>query len=419
MKSAASLMTLIIGLFISSASEAKLYEPGEYPFPIQDKYWATIASALDGTQAEYLIHHIEMRSERASVPLLEDRHRVPINVFRQSSPRAPVVFIISGLGGTAFSGTTLQLAEFFYKAGFHAVTLPNSMSWHYALGVSQSGAPGHLPTDAPEYYEFLKQVDRSLRLNLKLKPTSYSLVGTSYGALLAAFLKDLDRTSQSFHFARTLLINPAVDIRHGIETLDSFFAAGQSLSPRTKEYIQGMAIGTALELLSRPGITAPEILNGIQSRLPLSEKEKKWLIGNSFRDSLADIVFVSQQIQDQRILREPASRYVRSARLAESKRVSFSSYISTIVIPRNSLRGPIADLLWNASLYPVLTRIGQDPSVFVQDNRDDFLLKTSDVEYLTRTLQDRLYLYPYGGHAGNTRFPINLQDINAIFGAAR
>lgn len=414
MKFAFALLQLFMILALSPGAEAKVYSESEYAFPLKDPYWATIASALNGARGEYRTHRIEMLPERRNVPLLENRHRVPINVFAQNS-YAPMVFIVSGLGGTAFSGTSLLIAEFFHQNGFHAVALPNPMSWHYALGASKSGAPGYLPVDAREFYDFLKEVDRRLKSELKLKISGYSVLGSSYGALLAAFLKDLDQDLRAFNFDRTLLLNPAIDLRHGIKTLDEFFLIGERMSPADRQYVNALVTNAALELFKLPEMTDQEIRIGIQNLLPLTENEKKWLIGNSFRSSLAEIVFVSQQIQDQGILKSTASTFRRNSRNEEAKRVSFSEYMTKITVPRNALNEPMDTLLSSASLYGVLARIGSNPTVYMQGSVDDFLLKTGDVEFLTRQLEDRLYLYPHGGHVGNLRSPINQRDMKEIF----
>ena len=72
-----------------------------------------------------------------------------------------------------------MLAEQFYDMGLHAVTLPDPLSWHYALGVSESTLPGYLPQDSREYYVFLKRVAEHLKTEHHLGITGYSVAGDS------------------------------------------------------------------------------------------------------------------------------------------------------------------------------------------------------------------------------------------------
>lgn len=405
------LFLILISNFFSSYVFAKTYTKNEYKFPIQDSYWATLATALNGTNIQYDTFQVNVRPSRATVPRLENRHRVPVNFFIGKNKYAPVAFVIAGLGASASSGNAVYLAEQLYNIGYNVITLPNPVSWNYALGVSASGAPGYLPLDTPEYYRFMELVTRIAQNKYNLEPSSYNITGYSYGGLLTAFLKAHDLETRTFNFKKTLIINPGIDLKYGMKKLDSFYDIGRYWSLGAKVALNGIILKSGLQLTRIDELTDLIIQDKINSMPYLSMNQKIWLIGESFKIDLTALVATSQQVQDQGLLK---SKGIKD-RMAEAKKISFAQYIEKVVIPRNHINLSFDDTLASGSLYNVLKKISSDPGVYMQEAQDDFLLKNGDSEFFSKELGDRLMLYPYGGHVGNLRYKVNKNDLAAIF----
>jgi hypothetical protein len=78
------------------------------------------------------------------------------------------------------------------------------------------------------------------------------VVGYSFGGLLTAFLVRADAEQRVFAFERAVLINPAIDIRHAVGTVDGFFDAGHSISDARKDQISRSMVDVVIKLRNRP-----------------------------------------------------------------------------------------------------------------------------------------------------------------------
>lgn len=386
-------------------------------YPIQDPLIATITSAINHTDVPFKILTVEPLPKRRSVPLLENMNKVSLTYFSQPNPKAPLAFVIAGVGGSGLSGSSLLIAGDLNKQGYAVVTLPDPVNWQYVLGVSRSGVPGYLPEDVNEYYAFMKFVLRNLKVTQGIKPTRFSVIGYSYGALLTGYLMKEDNSQQYFNFEKAVLINPAVDLNHGVRTLDGFYAAGDKLTADQKDYIKGSLLSVGADLLSGPG-TMQDLLSALQTVPPFSVQHRDWLVGDSFREDLRDVVFATQQVHDIGLLKKKATDHHRNARLEEAKTISFMDYIVKVVLPPIQQRSatPITtgQLISSGGLYPLMDMFANDPRIYMQENANDFLLHGDDLDLLKKTFGDRLRLYPFGGHIGGLWFPKNRMDLGQI-----
>jgi hypothetical protein len=224
----------------------------EYRFPITNPLKSSLLPAgYPPPRVRYAMSFLEIRSDRRQVRFFENRHRLILAVFAQRTP-APLVFVVPGVGGYSLSEPALMLGEQLHGMGFHAVTLPDPLSWQYTLGVSESAVPGYLPLDAREYYDFLRRVVSHLQADQQLAVTGYSVVGYSFRGLLTAFLVREDAEQRAFAFTRAVLIDPAIDIKHAVGVVDGFFDAGHSISDARKDEISRAMVDVVMRLRNRP-----------------------------------------------------------------------------------------------------------------------------------------------------------------------
>jgi pimeloyl-ACP methyl ester carboxylesterase len=393
----------------------------DYSFPIQDPLKASLIPAgYHPVRATYRATFLEFRADRRNVPLLKGRNKLGLGLFPQRVP-APLVFVIPGLGGHGLSEAALMLAEQLHEMGFHAVTLPDPMSWQYVLGVSESTLPGYLPLDSGEYYAFLERVARHLEAETQVAATSYSVVGYSFGGLLAAFLARRDLERRVFGFERVVAINPAIDVRHAITVVDGFFAAGRGIPDSRKAEITSAMVDTVIKLANRPLTGA--LVTWAESQWAFTERETKWVIGQSFRGSATGTIFASLQARELHLLAPQASPWRQHFRVNEARRYSFGDYLSQLVLPHlRSARGfQLSDeqLLAETSLGALAADLQAHPRVYVVENADDFLARPQDLEAMRAWLGDRLFLYPRGGHMGNLWFERNKADLRLIMRGTR
>ena len=414
-RAAPTAMALVVMATAARLLAAAVASADDYRFPIADPLKSSlIPAAYHPHRTDYLVSVLEVRADRWNVPRLQRKHKLALALFSQGGP-APLVFVIPGVGGSSLNESALMLAEQFHGMGFHAVTLPDPLSWQYALGVSESTLPGYLPLDSDEYYELLKRVAGHLKTEHRLRITGYSVAGYSFGGLLTGFLVRLDGEQRAFEFERAVVINPAIDLRHAIRVVDGFVSSGHSILESRKNTLLSSMVDGVIRLRNRP-LTA-DLVRWAADQWAFSDDEMKWMIGRSFRGATMGTIFASRQIRALRILAPPESPG-RASSVDPASRFSFGDYLSQFVFPslRPSGGTHLSDeqLLERASLGALAPELSANPRVFVVENMDDFLARPEDIDALRSWLGDRLYLYPQGGHLGNLWFGKNQEDLRRI-----
>ena len=110
--------------------------------------------------------------------------------------KAPVVYIVPGLGSHRLAENSLALAELVYKNGFSAVNVSSPFNSEFMENASTAALPAYLPVDGHDLHVALTEIDR--RLN-KLYPDRLgdkALMGYSMGAFDSLFIAATEPTNQ-------------------------------------------------------------------------------------------------------------------------------------------------------------------------------------------------------------------------------
>ena len=363
---------------------------------------------------------------RGPTPLLEDRDDVRYNAMIQVNRAAPLVFVLPGTGGLASSPGALFIAEKLFQQGYHAITLDNPFSWAFTVSSSRSGLPGYTPADAQDLYLVMQKVREKIVRENRLAPRSYSLVGYSLGALQSVFVKKIDDSIRSFRFDKAFLINPPLDLVYGMDVLDSYYARGMRLSENRRNQVMGRIYSVGEKYLmgdKKIDFANAQFVEGAFRELGLRTEDMVFVIGQTFRHSLRDVIFASQQVHDRGILKSEVSKHRRNARMAEAQTFSFRRYAELFIMPnlktQNGVGRSLEALNSKSSLYQFGDYISSQPGLFVIHSQDDFILKPGDTEWLKEKFGARAAILPYGGHCGLLNFPQFTAAIKKVFPQAR
>lgn len=395
---------------ISTVSRGFTLELASYPFPIQSAELSTIASVAPyDMKLEVQKVNVELFPARSNVYLLENRHQIEINFLKQNH-QAPLIFIIPGVGGTG-KGTVIKiLMEQLYELGYHVVALPNPLSWTFVLGASQRGIAGYLNWDVLDLYSLMKKTTQTLNLPV----SNYNILGYSLGAGLLPELSEIDEDQKAFLFKKILLINPPVNFDHGVKTLDAYYHLGAPWTAEQKDMLMGYLLSFGEKLINNKNLSAAEVLKEIQ----LTKNQQRYLIGNSYRESLAEIIYTTELLLNQKFLSSNISWGYRSLRFEEAKSFSFTTYLEKIVLP-NVQKESVPNLKLNElvegyNLKKFKNKFQNDKRFYLFHNANDFLLEEGDIAFLEASFLDRAVIFPLGGHCGNFSFSINKKFLKSI-----
>lgn len=395
---------------ITIFAQATVVAPYDYPY--RDPLIATMTNAITRpSMVKLKFERLTPMPERNSIPLYEDRAHLTYGYLFQPQA-APLVFLMPGLGGVAHGSAIQFLAEKLYLDGYHVVTLTNPFSWQFSLAASRTGLVGYAPDDTRDLYHVMKLVVAHLQELDPTPITQYGFVGYSLAGLQGAFLAKYDREERFFNFKRFLLINPPFDFIYGLNTLDAFHHEGDILSDDEKQDVL-YQVASVFFQKEKEKVDYNYFL-GLDHLLQLQPHKLKWVLAASFRDTLSDVIMVSQQIHDLGILKNPATEESISDRLDEIRMFSFEQYMRIFVLPTLPPSQDSKDPIFETDIRSLTEYLKNDTRIYLMHNLDDFLIKPEDQHPIEAIFGNRARLYPLGGHVGNLWFPQNDWDIKMI-----
>ena len=402
-----------------------LVEAADYKYPFHDPFRATATTAIlsdDGATArsKSTIVHVRGLPGRNKINGLEGRGDVSINFYHQHR-RAPLLFILAGIGSNPYFGVAPYLASLFYQEKFHVVILPSPMSWNFALSASRSGAPGYAPEDARDLYEVMQQTLTTLRDRYDLQITTINFMGVSLGALEGAYLSLLDADERKIGIAKYLLVNPPLDLDYAVKKLDEWNALGAKFGRDRSQQVVAKALDI-VDSFAYERRDDPEVFARLAKQFErFTTEEIQFLIAENLQSQLPELVYITQVLHEQNVLSAPKDDMRK--RIQEARNFTFTDYNEKIGLPlwQSQAAEPQADLqsfLQRGSLAHILDRLRDNPNVHIMHNADDFLASGKTTEALKTSLGDQVVLYPYGGHLGNLWYPENKEYYLRLFRTA-
>ncbi|HEY5232919.1 MAG TPA: VacJ family lipoprotein [Verrucomicrobiae bacterium] len=318
--------------------------------------------------------------------------------------KAPLVYIVPGLGSHRLAENSLALAELVYKNGFSVVNVSSPFNSEFMENASTAALPAYLPVDGHDLHVALTEIDR--RLN-KLHPARLgdrALMGYSLGAFQSLFIASTEPTNQQplLKFDRVVAINTPVRLAFGISKLDEFYRAPLEW-PETNRagYIENTFLKVAV--LSKLTLT-PRV------SLPFNSIESKFLIGMTFRFMLRDIIYSSQRRDNQGVLQHPLHNFRREPAYQEILQYSYEDYFEKFAAPYYQAHGlgpEASEMLQKAGdLRTYGAGLRANPDIRVIVNENDFFLSDEDLAWLRATFgPEQLTVFNRGGHLGNLTNP--------------
>ena len=318
--------------------------------------------------------------------------------------KAPVVYIVPGLGSHRLAETALALAELIFQKGFSVVCVSSTFNFEFMEHASTAQVPAYMPVDVHDLRVALTEIDRRLEQLYPERLGRKALMGYSMGGFETLFMAATECADEAslIKFDRYIAINSPVRLLYSISKLDEYFRAPLDW-PAAERAANIENTFLKVAALSKNSL-AP------QTSLPFSGIESKFLIGVTFRLTLRDAIFSSQQRNNQGVLEHPIRTSRRAALYQEIQRYSYEDYLQKFVIPYYWSRGielSTPDSLEKASsLRSYAAGLQANPKIRLIVNRDDFLLPAEDFAWLQTTVAtNQLTVFEQGGHLGNLSHP--------------
>jgi hypothetical protein len=293
--------------------------------------------------------------------------------------------------------------------------VPSPMNWKFVLGQSRLAVPGFTPEDANDLRRFMLAAEKKAEQVTGLRATRKAVMGYSLGAIDAAYIMKAERERSLLGVERAILINPPLRIEYALRQIDRMNALGSSLTAEQREkfYFQTQMLG--LKIIHR-NIDDPSYFQNLDQMFQMRGGTVQYLIGMSIRKSLADTIFVSQQIRDIGLLHVPLNQWHPESREDEAASISYVNYMMQGAFPfwqrQEGAGHSMADLQAEGDVNSLRDLFARDSAFVLFHNQDDFLTDPNDLHLMEQAMGDRATVYPRGGHVGNLWFDMNQRDIS-------
>jgi hypothetical protein len=400
---------------------AKRIDEGSYRYPYKNPLIATsTVSLLQGKESipsgEIRDLRIKILEHRGHI-YLEGKEALLYRFYQQKGP-GPLIFIVPGLGSSAYAGSARYLAEFLAGYGFHVLVLPSPFHWNFALTASHTGMPGLINADAEDLYRAMQLTLNEVKRRWRAKIGKIGLLGLSMGALDAAHIGELDAVQRKIGISTYLLINPPVDMLDSVRRIDYLAGLGRVYGEAQRDYLKSYALGMLSEALrSDPG--DPGYFLGWDRKMGLTDRQLGYLIGERMQTLVGDAIYAADLALGMDILKTPIRWGDRTQRFQEAHSYTLTEYLQEFLIYRlrqlGARRVDLDELNARSGLRATRTLLENNKNFYLMHNLDDFLLSEKDITFLENTFGDRAVIYPHGGHLGNLWYPMNKKHILVVF----
>ena len=346
--------------------------------------------------------------------------------YRMQDERAPLVFIVPGLGAHRLSGAVVALAELAWQRGCSVAIVSSTMNAEFITDGGSVPVPGHGPTDARDVHLALDQMDHDLERRFPGRVGRKVYLGYSLGAFHGFYIAASERDSGDalVRFDDYVLVDPPVKLVAGMEKLDGFATVPRALPVEQRDaearriLLKGVAVGqralaaqTGAEIFSHYTVDSYEDLPpAMPQPLPFTNAEAEYLVGFAFQRSLKAVLYASQERDDLGILLTERRPLRRNPPYTEIGDYSFAMYFYGFVLPyhRDHL-GSVAtaeQMVEANDLRAIADGLRGNPKLHVFANENDFLTSDEDLAWLSATVgNERVRIFPSGGHLGNLHRP--------------
>ncbi len=388
-----------------------------YDYPFKDPYLATVLATLPEDMAKY------EETDYKEFKLNLDNGEIPKNLWyletfkfglMAQEKKAPLLFLFAGTGSRYNSSKMLTMGRILYNRGFSVILLPTSFDYNYIVSVSKIHAPGFLSKDGQEMYDLMKVVLE--KIEKKVEYDEIMVTGYSLGGTMSLVVGEIDSREKYFNFKKIVAVNPTVNLYESAKLLDDLLDDNIQSEKELEELLNRII----LEIMkfsneNRKMKIDESSIYELFTKLNLKDDELEILIGVAFRLMAIDINYISDLMTKSNVYTDSTKEVKKYQSMSEYYRAinysNFQNYIDRVGYETyhrldNSLT--LEGMIACSSLETIDSYLKNADNILVMTNEDEIILTPENLNYLKKTLKEKLKVYPYGGHCGNLFYKENV-----------
>jgi predicted alpha/beta-fold hydrolase len=328
--------------------------------------------------------------------------------FSAQNKPAPLAIVISGTGSDGNTTKLSTLRAVLYGAGYHVLTMPSPTFPGFIVSASSTGVAGDLEQDGHDLYAAMGEIIAHLPQSVHI--TDIDVLGYSLGGANAAIVKSIDATEHKLHIHRALMINPPVSLFATVGRLDKLFAITLGNGDAgVEQFYQQLYAALANTYRASDRVELDEdFLLGAAASVLKTDAQFSAAIALTFRIALSNVFFAGDLYSGAGVVVDPRRAPRVGDSLEEISRAlrgkTFGEYYTRIFAPYYMKRRPGStsdSLIAQNRLDLIGDALRDDADYYAQTNSDDLILDKAELDWLEKTLGERIAVYDHGGHLGN------------------
>lgn len=401
-----TVLVLVVTFLLQNVYAQKIIKESDYDLAKHSYLKMTLYNSAVGVPNGTWLHVKLPLSQRFLRGHRKHNH-MNFRFYESKNKSDELIFLLTGLGSSVKVGYANFYARALSDNGYNVIVLPSIFTPEFLICLSDNGIVGEMAKDSEDYYELMIRAKKYMEENHNYRFGNTHVTGYSLGALTAGFIGKIDKREGKLNIQKNILINPPVDLVYGMKKIDEFVRAEERIT--ALQYYKRFFKLAKNSITYRYYVVNDSHYENYMNRLQFSETTLKAIVGKYLSAILPSILKTAQDIvwfQERVPLLDP---------LLQISDYGYYDYLEKIVLKyRNVLQDEpvsIETLNDENSLKVVESYLRSSKDVYLFHNKDDFLIRDQDINYLKDVLKDRFTLYPYGGHLGNLWHPTNLKHI--------
>ena len=391
-----------------------------YDYPYKDPYLATVLAtpSKDMSKFENINYkEIGLNLKGGNVP----PNLWYLNGFKfglmAQRQKAPLIFLLAGTGAQYNSYQMITMSRILYQNGFSVIMLPTSFDYNFIVSASKTHAPGFLKKDSSEVYDIMKLAFNKIKN--KVQYDDIYLAGYSLGGTTALVVGEIDNREKVFNFKRIAAVNPTVNLYDSAKILDDLLDDNIKSEKELDQLLQKVILGV-MQFSQNDGITEIDeaAIYSLFNQLHMDKKELKTLIGIAFRFISIDINYITDIMTNSGVYTDPDDQITKfqdmSTYYSTINYSDFQDYIERVGFKTHKKLDKtltMEKMIENSSLKIIHNYLKDAENIAVFTNEDELILTSDNLKYLKNTMEDKIKVYPYGGHCGNMFYKDNIASM--------
>ena len=319
------------------------------------------------------------RIKTDAISLSAGRDNYKFKYILQKDKSSPLAIIYPSVGEGIDSHHSIHFAKLFYDEGYSVLIQGSAFRYDFYNSQDEEYRPGMPVEDAKRLREATSKIITKIEEKNNYKFNDKVLLGTSFGAMSALFVGDLENKDNLLNISKYISINPPIELLYAVNQIDSNSEEWE----KDEEKLKDKVTYTAAKVLQAANKKSEgEILEELNFNL----EEAKLITGFVLHQKLADLLLAIEN-----------GGKTDNDFYKKAHNTNYKDYIERHIASKALV--PI-DFSKEASLYKIKNYLKNSYNYRIYHSLDDYLVNQEQLKQIKNISKSRMRLIDKGSHLG-------------------